>query len=212
MLPVQGEEVQAEVAEWRALAESRLAEVEGLGRRLQEASAQLERQGLDKQLPLDSSVRETAVYKELQAQYSLVCIENSRLRAHAEELRRLLSTAKPQLIQKLEEIRCVCVCVLCVCAWAASLTPPHCCRSEELKYDQEVREELSHLEAALASVKHDYEILRVEFEKTLASNEQAAPIAKSSETVLWARTDVCLCVCAGNCKLQLRVCKRPSSS
>ena len=95
------------------------------------------------------------------------------------------------LTQKLEEIRCVCVCVLCVCAWAASLTPPHCCRSEELKYDQEVREELSHLEAALASVKHDYEILRVEFEKTgcvtVCMQEERESVGESSEEELERR-------------------------
>lgn len=51
-------------------------------------------------------------------------------------------------------------------------------RQEELKYQVEVREEMAQLEGALASVKHDYEILRIEFEKTIASNEQAAPIAK----------------------------------
>ena len=34
------------------------------------------------------------------------------------------------------------------------------------------------LENALAAVKHDYELLRIEFERTVASNEQAGPIAK----------------------------------
>ena len=34
------------------------------------------------------------------------------------------------------------------------------------------------LETALAAVKHDYSLLRMEFERTVASNEQAAPIAK----------------------------------
>ena len=42
------------------------------------------------------------------------------------------------------------------------------------------------METALASTKRDYELLRIEFEKTMASNEQAAPIAKELQ--------VCLCV------------------
>ena len=37
---------------------------------------------------------------------------------------------------------------------------------------------MAQLETALASTKRDYEMLRIEFEKTVASNEQAAPIAK----------------------------------
>lgn len=47
-----------------------------------------------------------------------------------------------------------------------------------MKYQQEVREEMAALENAFAAVKHDYSLLRIEFERTVASNEQAAPIAK----------------------------------
>ena len=42
----------------------------------------------------------------------------------------------------------------------------------------EVREEMTVLESALAAVKRDYEVLRMEYERTVASNEQAGPIAK----------------------------------
>ena len=52
------------------------------------------------------------------------------------------------------------------------------CRGAEIKYQQEVREEMAALETALAAAKHDYSLLRMEFERTVASNEQAAPIAK----------------------------------
>ena len=34
------------------------------------------------------------------------------------------------------------------------------------------------LETALLATKRDYELLRIEFERTVVSNEQAAPIAK----------------------------------
>ncbi len=37
---------------------------------------------------------------------------------------------------------------------------------------------MSVLETALASVKRDYELLRVEYERMIASNEQAGPVAK----------------------------------
>ena len=52
------------------------------------------------------------------------------------------------------------------------------CRAEEVKYEGEVREEMAQLEALLAAAKRDYELLRIEFEKRMASNEQAAPLAK----------------------------------
>ena len=51
-------------------------------------------------------------------------------------------------------------------------------RGEENKYQLEVREEMGQLEAALIAAKRDYEVVRIEFERTIASNEQAAPIAK----------------------------------
>ena len=50
-------------------------------------------------------------------------------------------------------------------------------RSEEVKYQVEVREEMAGLEGTLAVVKRDYELLRMEYERVLASNEQAGPIA-----------------------------------
>ena len=37
---------------------------------------------------------------------------------------------------------------------------------------------MGQLEAALLTTKRDYELLRIEFERTVASNEQAAPIAR----------------------------------
>ena len=52
------------------------------------------------------------------------------------------------------------------------------CRTEEGKYSKEVREEMSRLEVMLAATKRDCELLRVEYDKMMASNEQAAPIAK----------------------------------
>ena len=62
--------------------------------------------------------------------------------------------------------------------WLNSLPPSWSSRVEELKYEAEVREEMGQLEAMLASAKRDHELLRIEFEKRMASNEQAAPIAK----------------------------------
>ena len=51
---------------------------------------------------------------------------------------------------------------------------------------------MAQLETALASTKRDYELLRIEFEKTVASNEQAAPIAKELQVR-------CTCMCVLQC-------------
>lgn len=56
------------------------------------------------------------------------------------------------------------------------------CRAEEGKYSREVREEMNRLEMMLSATKRDYEFLKLEHEKMIASNEQAAPIAKLVET------------------------------
>ena len=37
---------------------------------------------------------------------------------------------------------------------------------------------MSQLETTIASTKRDYELLKIDYERTLAANEQAAPIAK----------------------------------
>lgn len=47
-----------------------------------------------------------------------------------------------------------------------------------MNYQSEVRDEMSRLETSLATVQHDYELLKIEHEQTLAANDQAAPIAK----------------------------------
>lgn len=51
-------------------------------------------------------------------------------------------------------------------------------RQEELRYQSEVRDEMSQLENTLVSVKRDYEVLKIDHDQMMASNEQAAPLAR----------------------------------
>lgn len=53
-----------------------------------------------------------------------------------------------------------------------------CFRQEELNYQSEVRDEMSRLETSLATAQRDHELLKIEYEQTVAANEQAAPVAK----------------------------------
>lgn len=50
-------------------------------------------------------MRETALFRALQAQYSVLVTEHQQLRSCFEEARRLLVTARTQHIMQLEEIR-----------------------------------------------------------------------------------------------------------
>ena len=117
--------------------------------------------------------------------------EVTQLQGYVEDARRLLNTAKSQHLMQLEEIRYLALVHLLTLPLSpphiSTLTPPHTLtphtRGEEVKYQVEVREEMAQLETALGSTKRDYEMLRIEFEKTVASNEQAAPIAKELQVV-----------------------------
>lgn len=52
---------------------------------------------------------------------------------------------------------------LCVCV----------CQNDEVSLQRKVRTEVIQLEDTLAQVRKEYEMLRIEFEQTLAANEQA---------------------------------------
>ena len=74
-------------------------------------------------------------------------------------------------------------------------------RGEETKYQVEVREEMGQLEAALLTTKRDYELLRIEFERTVASNEQAAPIARELQV---SSSSVCVYMMFGHVRVKIK--------
>ncbi len=67
-------------------------------------------------------------------------------------------------------------------------------RQEELRYQSEVRDEMSQLENSLALVKRDYELLKIDYDQNIASNEQAAPRAKYEFVVHVYNVHVCVSV------------------
>lgn len=50
---------------------------------------------------------------------------------------------------------------------------PRCVQNDEVALQRKVRAEVFQLEDTLAQVRKEYEMLRIEFEQTLAANEQA---------------------------------------
>jgi len=61
---------------------------------------------------------------------------------------------------------------LCCCS-SFSHSHPLCTQNDEVALQRKVRTEVFQLEDTLAQVRKEYEMLRIEFEQTLAANEQA---------------------------------------
>lgn len=53
----------------------------------------------------------------------------------------------------------------------------HCAQNDEVALQRKVRTEVFQLEDTLAQVRKEYEMLRIEFEQTLAANEQAGNLS-----------------------------------
>lgn len=53
----------------------------------------------------------------------------------------------------------------------------HCVQNDEVALQRKVRTEVFQLEDTLAQVRKEYEMLRIEFEQTLAANEQAGNLS-----------------------------------
>ena len=69
----QSEQLASELEEQKALAEGRLKEIEAMSQQLAEVRKEVERLKLDQQTVSESDVRDSAAYKGLQTQYSIVC-------------------------------------------------------------------------------------------------------------------------------------------
>lgn len=52
-----------------------------------------------------------------------------------------------------------------------------CAQNDEVALQRKVRTEVFQLEDTLAQVRKEYEMLRIEFEQTLAANEQAGNLS-----------------------------------
>lgn len=123
-------------------------------------------------------MKETAEYRCLQSQFSVLYNESLILKAQLDETRARLNTTRTARLRQLEhmEVSCVCVCVsvaYCDFVLFFSYFHPICVQNDEVALQRKVRTEVFQLEDTLAQVRKEYEMLRIEFEQTLAANEQA---------------------------------------
>lgn len=127
-------------------------------------------------------VKETSEYRCLQSQFSVLYNESLILKAQLDETRARLNTTRTARLRQLEhmEVRVCLVCCVCL-GFSPRLicNPPHphhhhhCVQNDEVALQRKVRTEVFQLEDTLAQVRKEYEMLRIEFEQTLAANEQA---------------------------------------
>ncbi|KAK1334277.1 hypothetical protein QTO34_005280, partial [Cnephaeus nilssonii] len=102
---------------------------------------------------VEEVVKETPEYRCMQSQFSVLYNESLQLKAHLDEARTLLHGTRGTHQRQVELIE-----------------------RDEVSLHKKLRTEVIQLEDTLAQVRKEYEMLRIEFEQTLAANEQAGPI------------------------------------
>ncbi|XP_077107207.1 E3 ubiquitin-protein ligase BRE1A [Ranitomeya variabilis] len=147
------EEMTSEVDMNTELAVNRLQELDKLRQDLQDVTA--ENQELQALLAnaVEENVRVSPEYRCMQSQFSVLYNESLQLKAQLDEARSLLHGTRSNHQRQLELIE-----------------------RDEVSLQKKVRTEVIQLEDTLAQVRKEYEMLRIEFEQTLAANEQAGPI------------------------------------
>ncbi|KAM7165674.1 E3 ubiquitin-protein ligase BRE1A isoform 1-T3 [Macrochelys suwanniensis] len=147
------EEMNAELEENKELAGNRHSELEKLRQDLEEVTTQNEKLKVELRRAVEEAVKETPEYRCMQSQFSVLYNESLQLKAHLDEARTLLHGTRSTHQRQVELIE-----------------------RDEVGLHKKLRTEVIQLEDTLAQVRKEYEMLRIEFEQTLAANEQAGPI------------------------------------
>ncbi|XP_064619535.1 E3 ubiquitin-protein ligase BRE1B-like isoform X2 [Lineus longissimus] len=154
-------ELMGELEDQREMAQNRLSELEKLQQDHQDSLKEIEKLKMDLQSLPDSVILGTTEYKCLQAQFSVLYNESMQMRNQLEESRNLLQTSKNAHLRHIEQME-----------------------SDELACQKKLRTEVMQLEDTLSQVRKEYEMLRIEFEQTLAANEQTGPINREMRNLI----------------------------
>ncbi|XP_038849877.1 E3 ubiquitin-protein ligase BRE1A-like isoform X3 [Salvelinus namaycush] len=147
------EEMNSELEENRELAENRLSELQRRQQDLQTFNQENNNMKVELLSCAEGVVRESSEYRCLQSQFSVLYNESVGLKSQLDETRTRLNTTRTARLRQLEHME-----------------------NDEVSLQRKVRTEVFQLEDTLAQVRKEYEMLRIEFEQTLAANEQAGPI------------------------------------
>ncbi|XP_037117968.1 E3 ubiquitin-protein ligase BRE1A isoform X2 [Syngnathus acus] len=147
------EEINSELEENQELADNRLIELQKLQQDLQNVLQENNNMKAELLSRAEGMVKDTSEYRCLQSQFSVLYNESLILKAQLDETRGRLNTTRTARLRQLEHME-----------------------NDEVTLQRKVRTEVFQLEDTLAQVRKEYEMLRIEFEQTLAANEQAGPI------------------------------------
>ncbi|XP_039623436.1 E3 ubiquitin-protein ligase BRE1A [Polypterus senegalus] len=147
------EEMNSELEENKELAANRLAELQKLKQDLQQVNSENERMMVEVRNLAEVAVRDSSEYRCLQSQFSVLYNESLQLKSHLDEARSRLHGTRGARLRQLDHME-----------------------HDEIALQKKLRTEVIQLEDTLAQVRKEYEMLRIEFEQTLAANEQAGPI------------------------------------
>ncbi|XP_051504995.1 E3 ubiquitin-protein ligase BRE1A isoform X2 [Myxocyprinus asiaticus] len=147
------EEMNSELEENRELAENRLSELQKLQQDLQTVYQENNNMKVELLSRAEQVARESAEYRCLQSQFSVLYNESLVLKSQLDETKARLNTTRTARLRQLDHME-----------------------NDEVSLQRKVRTEVIQLEDTLAQVRKEYEMLRIEFEQTLAANEQAGPI------------------------------------
>ncbi|XP_075527107.1 E3 ubiquitin-protein ligase Bre1-like [Dermacentor variabilis] len=153
------EDLQSQLEEQRELASARL--LEQLQHDHKEALKTVERLRLELRSLPESLVVRKAEYKCLQSQFSVLYNESMQLKTQLDECRSLLSTAKNSHLRHIEQME-----------------------SEEQVVQKKLRSQVIRLEDNIAQIRREYENLRIEFEASSVSSEQAQPINREMRHII----------------------------
>lgn len=159
--PAQNDETSTELEDLQELSKTRLEELEKLNDNYITSQQELEKLKLEITNIPESAVLQSAPYKCLQSQFSVLYGEVTQLRQQLDDTRRALSSTKTQHVLQLEQIE-----------------------SNNVTMQKKYKAEISELHDALLQVKRDYDLLRMEFEQNLKANEQTGPMTKEMSHML----------------------------
>jgi len=146
-------EIYTELEEQKELATNRLTELEKLQKDHQEAMKSIEQLKMDLSTLPEHVIIETTEYKCLQSQFSVLYNESMQIKTQLEESRGQLNSSKNVHLRQIEQME-----------------------GDELQCQKKLRTEVIQLEDDLSRVRREYDMLRIEFEQTIAANEQTGPI------------------------------------
>uniref|UniRef100_A0A672JYL4 E3 ubiquitin protein ligase n=1 Tax=Sinocyclocheilus grahami TaxID=75366 RepID=A0A672JYL4_SINGR len=147
------EEMNSELEEKRELAENRLSELQKLQQDLLTVYQENNNMKVELLSRAEEVAKESAEYRCLQSQFSVLYNESLVLKSQLDETKARLNTTRTARLRQLDHME-----------------------NDEVSLQRKVRTEVIQLEDTLAQVRKEYEMLRIEFEQTLAANEQAGPI------------------------------------